>query len=131
MENQLVSVKGIYKDGEIVLLSPFKPIGSFHVVVTFLENVNSDDSGEIIQKINHQETRKEVRNKMGEILNLSDREMEILALVAQGKTNNEISEELLIKNGTIRNYISDMLDKLKADNRTQMTTKARELGLID
>jgi DNA-binding NarL/FixJ family response regulator len=126
-----ISVQGIYKDGEIILLGPFKPIGSFKVIVTFLESAESDPTREMIQDIQHPAIRKGLQYKVGSILDMSKREMDILILVAKGKTNNEISDELELGNGTVRNYISGLLDKLMVDNRTQLTIKAKELGLVD
>lgn len=51
---------------------------------------------------------------------LSDREMEILRLVANGLNNKEIASSLYLSEGTIRNYISTMLDKLGLRDRTQL-----------
>lgn len=50
----------------------------------------------------------------------SDREMDILKLVADGKNNKEIASSLYLSEGTIRNYISTMLDKLHLRDRTQL-----------
>lgn len=51
---------------------------------------------------------------------LSKRELEILELVAEGMSNKEISEALFISEGTVRNYISNMLSKLELKGRTQL-----------
>ncbi len=51
---------------------------------------------------------------------LSPREMDILKLVADGKNNKEIASCLYLSEGTIRNYISTMLDKLHLRDRTQL-----------
>lgn len=52
--------------------------------------------------------------------NLSDREMDILLLVAEGLNNKEIAEKLYLSEGTVRNYISNMLEKLSLRDRTQL-----------
>ncbi|WP_130805597.1 response regulator transcription factor [Senegalia massiliensis] len=52
--------------------------------------------------------------------NLSDREMDILLLVAEGFNNKEIAKKLFLSEGTVRNYISNMLDKLDLRDRTQL-----------
>ena len=52
--------------------------------------------------------------------NLSDRELDILLLVAEGLNNKEIARKLYLSEGTIRNYISNMLDKLSLRDRTQL-----------
>lgn len=51
---------------------------------------------------------------------LSDRELEILELVAQGLDNKEIAAEVFMSEGTVRNHISTMLRKLELKNRTQL-----------
>lgn len=51
---------------------------------------------------------------------LSEREYEILLLVAEGFNNREISEKLYLSEGTVRNYISNMLNKLELRDRTQL-----------
>lgn len=53
-------------------------------------------------------------------LSLSPRELDILLLVAEGYNNKEISEKLYLSEGTVRNYISIMLDKLSLRDRTQL-----------
>lgn len=51
---------------------------------------------------------------------LSDREMDILTLIADGSNNREIANSLHLSEGTVRNYISIMLDKLDLRDRTQL-----------
>ncbi|MFD2831557.1 response regulator transcription factor [Corticicoccus populi] len=51
---------------------------------------------------------------------LSSREQDILALVAEGLNNKEIAESLFLSEGTVRNYISQMLSKLNLRDRTQL-----------
>ena len=59
------------------------------------------------------------------------RELEVLQFNLQkGLTNKEISEKLELGDGTIRNYVSSLLDKLKAKNRTELVNIAVGLGLI-
>lgn len=53
-------------------------------------------------------------------VNLTHREYEILLLVAEGLNNKEIAEKLYLSEGTVRNYISNMLDKLELRDRTQL-----------
>ncbi|HNB53261.1 MAG TPA: response regulator transcription factor [Anaerolineales bacterium] len=61
---------------------------------------------------------------------LSDREQEILRLLAEGLTNREIAQKLYLAEGTVKNYISSILLKIDARDRTQAALRARELGLI-
>jgi DNA-binding NarL/FixJ family response regulator len=55
---------------------------------------------------------------------LSDREMEILALVAKGKSNNDIAEILFLSEKTVRNHVSTILSKLDLSNRVEAATYA-------
>ena len=53
-------------------------------------------------------------------LGISQREMEVICLVAQGLNNREIADALFLSEGTIRNYLSTILDKLQLRDRTQL-----------
>jgi DNA-binding NarL/FixJ family response regulator len=61
---------------------------------------------------------------------LSERDVEILRLVAAGLTNRQISERLSLAEGTVKNYVTNILGKLGARDRTQAAIRAREWGLI-
>ncbi len=61
---------------------------------------------------------------------LSEREREILRLVAQGLTNREIADRLSLAQGTVKNYVTTILQKLGARDRTQAALRARELGVL-
>jgi DNA-binding NarL/FixJ family response regulator len=61
---------------------------------------------------------------------LSQREIEVLRLVARGASNKEIAAELVIAEGTVKNHLTNILAKLEAADRTEAAMKARELGLI-
>jgi DNA-binding NarL/FixJ family response regulator len=65
-----------------------------------------------------------------EVVQLTEREREILALLARGASNREISETLYIAGGTVKNHLSNILGKLGVRDRTQAALKARELGLF-
>jgi DNA-binding NarL/FixJ family response regulator len=60
---------------------------------------------------------------------LSEREREVLVLLAQGASNKEIAERLFISEGTVKNHVSNILGKLQAENRTQAAEIARRYGL--
>lgn len=62
---------------------------------------------------------KQSKNTSAE-LDLSEREHMILSLVAKGMNNKEISQTLFLSEGTVRNYLSTMLDKLNLRDRTQL-----------
>ncbi|MGM9987635.1 MAG: response regulator transcription factor [Bacillaceae bacterium] len=59
---------------------------------------------------------------------LTDREKEVLELVADGKNTKEIASELQIKTGTVRNYISTIFNKLEVKSRIEAITQSKEKG---
>jgi DNA-binding NarL/FixJ family response regulator len=61
---------------------------------------------------------------------LSEREIEILKLVSQGLTNKEIAARLYLAEGTVKNYVTSILQKIGVRDRTQAAIRARELGLL-
>ena len=64
-------------------------------------------------------------------LGLTPREQEVLALLAEGYTNQEIAEELYIAKKTASVHVSNVLTKLEVDNRNKAASRARQLGLVD
>jgi DNA-binding NarL/FixJ family response regulator len=61
---------------------------------------------------------------------LSERELEVLALLASGRTNAEIAKELFVAVGTVKSHVNNIYRKLDAGNRTEAVTQARELKLL-
>lgn len=59
---------------------------------------------------------------------LTERESQVLSLIADGKTTKEIAGELFLSPGTIRNYISAILDKLGVGNRIEAVSRFKEKG---
>lgn len=70
------------------------------------------------------------RNQEELIEPLSNREMEVLRLVATGISNKEIAGRLVISEGTVKNHLSSILAKLTAKDRLQAVIRAREIGLL-
>jgi two-component system, NarL family, response regulator LiaR len=61
---------------------------------------------------------------------LTDREMEVLKLIARGYTNNRIAKQLVISVGTVKGHVSNILSKLQLADRTQAAVYAWREGLI-
>jgi predicted ATPase/DNA-binding CsgD family transcriptional regulator len=61
---------------------------------------------------------------------LSPRELEVLSLMAEGLSNQEIAHKLFIAVGTVKKHANNILGKLDAKNRTQAVARARELNLL-
>lgn len=61
---------------------------------------------------------------------LSERELEVLQLLARGASNQDIAHELVIALNTVKRHVSNIIAKLGVANRTQATVEARTLGLI-
>ncbi|MCL4863057.1 MAG: response regulator transcription factor [Caldilineaceae bacterium] len=61
---------------------------------------------------------------------LSDRELEVLVLIAAGHSNREIGAQLFIEVGTVKRHITNIFGKLGATSRTQAIAVARQLGLL-
>jgi DNA-binding NarL/FixJ family response regulator len=61
---------------------------------------------------------------------LSEREREVLRLVAEGASNREIANRLVIAEGTVKNHVTNILSKLSVTDRTQAALNAHEIGWI-
>jgi LuxR family maltose regulon positive regulatory protein len=62
---------------------------------------------------------------------ISEREQEVLCLMARGASNHEIAERLVITVGTVKSHINHILVKLNVHNRTEAVARARELNLLE
>lgn len=60
---------------------------------------------------------------------LTEREREILQLLAQGKNNGQIAMQLVLSGHTVRNYVSSIFSKLQVADRAEAIVRAREAGL--
>ncbi len=63
-------------------------------------------------------------------LGLSDRELEVLMLIAEGLSNQDIADRLFISKNTVKTHLSNIFSKLDASRRTQAIKKARSLKII-
>jgi LuxR family maltose regulon positive regulatory protein len=61
---------------------------------------------------------------------LTNRELEVLEMLAAGKSNQAIANQLVVTLDTVKKHVSHVLDKLTSANRTEAVVRAHELGLI-
>jgi ATP/maltotriose-dependent transcriptional regulator MalT len=75
-------------------------------------------------------TRRSGASVPGLVEALSERELDVLRLLAAGKRNQEIANELYVALDTVKKHVTHIFEKLGAANRTEATARARELGLL-
>jgi len=72
----------------------------------------------------------EPNTRVRETIGVSDREFEVLTLLAQGRSNKEIARELDVSPNTVKTHVANLYEKLEAKRRTEAILRARELGMI-
>jgi len=72
----------------------------------------------------------EINRLAQQSLGLSERELEVLSLIAAGQSNKEIARQLGVSPNTVKTHIANLFEKLGAQRRTEAILKARELGVI-
>lgn len=124
---------------KIIILTTFARPGYFKRAVNagvhgyVLKDGSSDELAETVRKVvkGKREFAPElVFGSLQENNPLSDREREVLKLAAEGKTAKEISAELFLSSGTVRNYISEAINKLQVKNRIEAIAVAQEKGWL-
>ncbi len=97
-----------------------------------IETIRRVHAGEVFiqPEIASRALRASIHGPTGLIEPLSDREREVLVMLAQGIPNKEIADKLAIAEGTVKNHVSNVLAKLQATNRTQAADIARRHGLV-
>ncbi len=81
-------------------------------------------ASKLLRQVSHQE-------QVAEENDLTPRELEVLALMAQGLQNKEIAAELVISERTVKFHVSSILSKLGAGNRTEAVKLAAQQGLVN
>jgi LuxR family maltose regulon positive regulatory protein len=93
-----------------------------------------DYQGRLLRAIQQQHKRAQPASRQAAmpapVETLTARELEVLALLAVGKPNQQIAEELVVTLETVKKHVSHILDKLGAVSRTQAVAHARQLGLL-
>jgi two-component system response regulator DesR len=128
-------IKG--KNCKIIILTTFARSGYFQ------RALKAGVSGYLLKDSPSEELAKSIRSVMAgrrvfapELMDdvyseenpLTEREMDVLGLVADGKNTKEIASQLCITIGTVRNYISTIMDKLGVSNRIEAITHSKEKG---
>jgi DNA-binding CsgD family transcriptional regulator len=72
----------------------------------------------------------EVNTQAQQSLGISERELEVLSLMASGQSNKEIARQLALSPNTVKTHIGNLFEKLGAKRRTEAILRARELGVI-
>lgn len=124
---------------KIIILTTFARPGYFERAVKLgvngylLKDGSSDDLADSIRTITKGKNEFAPELIFGSLKDenpLTKREQEVLRLVAEGKTMKEISIQLYLSSGTVRNYMSEILSKLGANNRIAAISIAEEKGWI-
>jgi DNA-binding NarL/FixJ family response regulator len=72
----------------------------------------------------------EANTRVQETLGISGRELEVLELLAAGRSNKEIAKRLEVSPNTVKTHVGKLYDKLEVKRRTEAILRARELGMI-
>ena len=97
-----------------------------------IETIRRVHEGEVfIQPEIASRTLRAALHSSGDLIEpMSERERELLVMLAQGIPNKEIADKLHLAEGTVKNHVSNILGKLQAQNRTEAAVIARKRGLI-
>jgi DNA-binding NarL/FixJ family response regulator len=106
-----------------------QPITTINAAVQGQVLLHQDIANKVIAFLSPSPTTP-TREETGDLTRLTEREREVLILLAHGASNREISDKLYITGGTVKNHLSSILSKLGVRDRTQAALKAREFGLI-
>ena len=87
-------------------------------------------SGELLSKFIMADIKKDDLKEKGSV-SLTPREIEIIKLLADGASTSEAALKLYLSEFTVRDYISNVMKRLNAQNRTEVAVKAIRLGIIE
>lgn len=142
-------IRDISPDTKVIVLTSFAeddkvfPAIKAGAVGYLLKDVSPSDLAKAIEAVHRGETQlhPDIQKKlMGQFISpktepkvgtdeLTPRELEVLQLIAQGKSNREIANELVISEKTVKTHVSNILSKLQLDDRTQAAIYAIKHGL--
>lgn len=131
-------IKESFKDVKVIILTTFKDDGYIREAIKngaegyVLKNQSSDSIIDCIRAVykGNAVFQKDIADVLASMLekekkkkpdvNLTPRETEIMKLISEGLSNKEISAKLYLSEGTIRNYVTALLEKLELRDRTQL-----------
>lgn len=85
---------------------------------------------DIMRKLMEQVASQEGHATRGPVDNLTERELDVIRLVAEGCSNHHIAEKLVISEKTVKTHVSNILSKLHLEDRTQLAIHAIKRGLV-
>ncbi|QUH19123.1 response regulator transcription factor [Alkaliphilus sp. B6464] len=97
---------------------PEKIAEAIRIVYNGGAQIQPDVAVKVVEKFKSYGKKHEVRDKR--IEDLTEREIDIIRCVGEGKSNREIAKELFISEGTVKNHITNILNKLSLRDRTQL-----------
>lgn len=127
-------VREYKKDTKVIIVTTFKRVGYFQRAISAKVDayVLKDRSiselmltVETVLKGGKEYSPELMDNLINDTNPLSSQEMNLLALIAQGKSSKEIADILFLSNGTVRNYTSSIFNKLGVSNRVEAIQKAK------
>jgi len=86
---------------------------------------------EITRRLMEQVSQQVTPRRENQVDDITDRERDVVRLVAHGRSNHEIAHELVISEKTVKTHISNILSKLHLQDRTQLAIYAIKKGLVD
>lgn len=108
-------------------VSPDELVGAIRAAYRGESRLHPDITRKLMQKVAHQ-TVPAHRTHLEEP---TEREQDVIRLVAQGRSNHDIAQELVISEKTVKTHISNILSKLNLEDRTQLAIYAIKNGLVD
>jgi two-component system, NarL family, response regulator LiaR len=107
-------------------VSPDDLVDAIRAVFRGEARLHPEITRKLMEQISHQAAASQQASK----IDLTERERDVIRLVAQGKNNAEIARELVISDKTVKTHISNILGKLNLEDRTQLAIYAIKNGLV-
>lgn len=137
----LTSIRAEFPSARIIMLTTFDSEEDIY------RGVHAGAQGYLLKSVSHEELLEAIRkvhsgqkylpfdvaSRLAErmqTVELSERELDVLRLIAQGRSNKEIASTLFVVEGTVKAHVSNILAKLAANDRTQAVTIAIKRGIL-